>query len=378
MKNGQPVRPVWAEVDLGALELNYRELARRAGPGMHMIPSIKANAYGHGVVEIARVLSRQGVYALACGAFEEAVAIRQAGIRTRILLFAGYLPDAIPLLLEHDFIPTVYNMEAARVVSEAARRPTAIYVKVDSGLGRLGIPVGEAAEFVRRVVALPHIVLEGIYTHLPFGDPAGRDWARQRLREFRAMLGALAGAGISVPVTQAVSSAGIVAIPDHGCNAVCPGHLLYGIPPIAPTVADCTAFRPVLRAIRTRLIHVAAHPGARTVGLGGHYPMAGGSVTGVVPIGTRDGYRGARAGKAVVLLRGARTPVLGVSLEHTTLDLTGVRAAAVGDEVVILGRDGEDGITLREMAEWQEAHPLEVLTALSGRIPCRYLSATDE
>ena len=347
---------------------------RRVGPDVRIIPSIKANAYGHGVVEVARVLSTQGCYALACGSLEDAVAVRQAGVAAKILLFVGYVPETVPSVLEHGFVPTVANLETAQAVAAAARGPVAIYVKVDSGLGRLGVPTWGAVEFVKRVVTLPRIIVEGIYTHLPFGDPAGREWAEARLREFREVLRAIAQAGISVPVTQAISSAGILAMPEHGCNAVCPGHVLYGLPPVSPAVADCTPFRPVLRAIRTRLIQVTRNPAARAVGLGGRYPVAGGTLTGVVPIGMRDGYRGARTGKATMLLRGHRAPVLGVSLEHTTLDLTGIPEPRVGEEVVVLGRDGADQITLTEMAEWQEAHPLEILTAFSSRMPYRYLA----
>jgi alanine racemase len=368
------VRPLWAEIDLDALEGNYREVVRLVGPDVKVIPSVKANAYGHGVVEIARVLSAQGIYALACGSLPEAIAVRQAGVAVEILLFVSYVPETVPQVLTHGFVPTVANMETARAVSAAARRPAAIYVKVDSGLGRLGVPIWEAVEFVKQVATLPRIIIEGIYTHLPFGDPAGRAWAETRHREFREVLRTLAQVGISVPITQAVSSAGILAKAEHGCSAVCPGHVLYGLPPVSPAVADCTPFRPVLRAIRTRLIHVTKNAAARAVGLGGHYPVAGGTVTGVVAIGMRDGYRDARTGKATMLLRGHRAPVLGVSLEHTTLDLTGIPEPRVGEEIMVLGRDGADQITLSEMAEWQQAHPLEILTAFSSRVPYRYLA----
>src|SRR5262245_22306528 len=216
MNRPDTIRPLWAEIDLDALDANYREIVRRVGPAVRVIPSIKANAYGHGVVEVARALSAQGVPALACGSFEDAVAVRTAGVETKILLFVGYLPEAVPHLLEHGFVPTVSNLETARAVAAAARRPTAIYVKVDSGLGRLGAPLASAVEFVKEVAALPQVVVEGLYTHLPFADPAGREWARTRLEEFHAVLRALARAGIEIPVTQALSSAGILAGLDHG------------------------------------------------------------------------------------------------------------------------------------------------------------------
>ena len=275
----------------------------------------------------------------------------------------------MPRLLEHGFVPTVANLETARAVAAAARRPTAIYVKVDSGLGRLGVPLGNAVEFVKQVVAVPGIVVEGIYTHLPFGDPAGLEWARSRLGEFRTVLRALEQAGIGVPVTQALSSAGILARLDHGCTAVCPGHLLYGLRAGSAAIGDPEPFQPVLRAIRTRLIHVTRNPTARAVGMGGRRVLPGGAVTGVVPIGAGDGYRSAKTGTAAMVLRGCRVPVLGVSLEHTTVDLSEIPDPTIGDEVVVLGGDGEARIALEELAEWQQVRPLDVLTAFSGRMP---------
>src|SRR5262249_27801178 len=247
--------------------------------------------------------------------------------------------------------------------------PTAIYVKVDSGLGRLGAPLASAVEFVKEVAALPQVVVEGLYTHLPFADPAGREWARTRLEEVPAVLRGLARAGIEIRVTQALSSAGILAGLDHGCTAVCPGHLLYGLQPVSAKLADRRSFQPVLRALRTRLIQVTRNPTARAVGAGGHRVLPGGAVTGVVPIGTGDGYRSARAGAAGMGLRGHRVPVLGVSLEHPTLALSAIPDPTVGNEVAVLGGEGDARVTLEELAGWQQVRPLDVLTALSGRMP---------
>ncbi len=141
--------PAWMELDLGALAANYRELERRAGPDVKIIASLKANAYGHGAVETAKVLFGLGVFALSTGSFRDAVAIREAGVTTPILMFGGNLPEGVGQYLEHDLIPTVYNMETARAVSEAANTPAAVYIKVDAGMGRLGIELDAAEDFIR-------------------------------------------------------------------------------------------------------------------------------------------------------------------------------------------------------------------------------------
>lgn len=367
-------RPVWMEVDLDALRSNYRELARLAGPEMRVVASVKANAYGHGVVPVARALAGEGVFAVATGSFADALAIRKAAVPVRVLLFGGGLPQAALECLRHDLVPTVSSMEAAEAVSAAADTPAPVYVKVDAGLGRLGVPVEEATAFVRAVSALPGVVVEGLYTHLPFVDVAGRDWAESRLPAFRAVVDGLARAGLPIPVTQALASAGVVCGLDGGANAVCPGHVLYGIPPAAPDLGDFSAFRPVLRAIKTRLVHVSRHPDERAAGIGGSQRLPAGSRSGVVPCGRYDGYRAARSGDAVMLVGGRRVRVRGLSLEHATLDLTGSDGARVGDEVVVLGRDGGEEITLADLAAWQEASPVDVLMNFDRRLPYRYLA----
>jgi alanine racemase len=370
---------VLAEIDLGALVANLRELRARVGPEAHVIASIKANAYGHGAVPVAEALAREGVFALATGSFDEAVAVREAGVDLPILMLPGALPEGMPELLRHRLTPTVCDLDSAGAVSAAAREPVAVWVKVESGLGRLGVPLVEATAFLRRLAELPKLGVEGLYTHLPFVDAAGREWAAERLGAFRELCDSLADLGLLPPITQARSTAGILAGLEDSCNAVCPGHGLYGLPAAAPDVADASALRPVLRAIRTRLVSVAPNPEARAAGVGGQAPLAAGAVTGVVPFGRADGYRPARDGeRAVMLLRGRRAPVRGVSLEHTTLDLTGIAGAAVGDEVVVLGEQGGDAITASEIAAWQAVTADDVVLAFDGRVPRQYVQVHED
>jgi alanine racemase len=367
-------RPVLAEIDLGALAANLRELRARVRPGVAVIASIKANAYGHGAVEVARALEAEGADRLATGSFEEAVAVRGAGVRLPILMLPGALPEGMAELLRHGLTPTVCDLAAASAVAAADGGPHVVWTKVESGLGRLGVPLPETVPFVRRLAELPGVAVEGLYTHLPFTDAAGRDWAVERLGVFRELRETLAGEGLLPPVTQALSSAGILAGLDDGCSAVCPGHALYGLPAVSAEVANASAFRPVLRRIATRLVSVASHPQARAAGVGGSAPLAAGSVTGVVPFGRADGFRPARAGEqAVMLVRGRRAPVRGVSLEHTTLDLTGIEGAAAGDEAVVLGEQGGEALSASELAAWQGVSTDDVVLAFDGRTPRQYV-----
>ncbi len=365
--------PTWMEFDLDALATNYAELQRRAGPDVKIIASLKANAYGHGIVAAAKALAAQNVFAISTGSFHDAVAVREAGITTPILMFGGNLPAGIADYLHYDLIPTVYNMETANAVSEAASKPTAIYVKVDAGMGRLGIELQEAESFIQAVAKLPNVTVEGVYTHLSFKDAPGQAWSKQGIERFNALIGNLRSGGLDIPVTQAVASSNLMVGYMDGCNAVCPGHILYGLPSVETGLADITPFKPMLTAIKAKLIHIGEFPGGNGLKDGGYHLKRQSRRTGVVPLGLYDGYRKPQDGApAAVLIKGQRLPIIGVSLEHLTFDLLDLEDVAIGDDITVLGRDGGDQITLAELANWQGCGLLDILMNFDGRLPCHY------
>jgi len=361
----------WRELDLDALEHNYRAVRSRVGGAKRIIASVKANAYGHGVVPVVRTLDRLGVYAVATASLDDARAIRAAGLGTRILMFACVIPEAVDRLLALNVVPTVHNRAIAEAISGAAAESVEVYVKLDSGLGRLGVPVAEGVDFVQAIARLPNLVIKGLYTHLPFTDAKGRDWAREGLARFDRLLAEMERKGLHVPVSQAISSAGIAAGLTDTCTAVCPGHLLYGrFLPLTPDLADLSEYRPVLRAIKCRLIEIGPRPAGERMGMNGALVLPSPLIVGVVPFGIADGYRGPVAGRrAVMWLRGRRVPVLGVSLEYTLLGLTGLDGVKIGDEVMVLGESDGDRITVGELAEWQGGSALEALTSLDKPMP---------
>jgi alanine racemase len=364
----EPLRPLWAELDFDALAHNLA-IARGLAGQRRLIASVKANAYGHGAVPVGRELARLGVETLWTGSIDEARAMRAAGIGARLLLFGGYLPVDIPELLQHGLTPTIYDHAGAEAVSAAASGPTAIYVKVDSGLGRLGVPLPEAEDLIRAIAALPKLVIEGIYTHLPFGSTAGRDWARARYDAFAALLARLAARGLKPAVTQVWASSGLLAEMPDVCNAVCVGHLLYGLSTVAADVAAASELQPVLTAIKTRLIHVAHHAAGADIAIGAHHGMKNARVIGVVPLGLGDGMRRAAPGQAMSLLvHGRRAPVIGVSLEHTTLDLTGIDSPQVGDEAIVVGASDGLANSVKDLAGWIGCDELEAVMTFSKRL----------
>ena len=363
------------EVDLSALQGNYREIRRRTGTDRKIIAVIKADAYGHGAVEVSRELSSLGAHALATGSFSDAQAVRQAGLTIPILLLGNPPPDAMREILGQDLIPSLDSFEAARAVSGAAGKGTSpVFVKVDAGFGRFGVLLERAPTFIRRVAELPGIVVEGIYTHLPFSDAKGRDWARRRIVAFEELVAGLAADGLRIPVTQAMASSGVACGLTDGCAAVACGSLLHGLATVAPGIGDMSGIRPLVRSIGTRLRHVTERPGKQSRETEAEYLRHGVRATGTVPLGMSAGYCTPAAGRtAFMLLRGRRVPVLRVCLENTVLDLSGVADPSSGEAVTALGHDGDEEITLEEMAVWAAASPLRLLTSFDGRLERRYL-----
>lgn len=372
-------RPSWIEIDLGAIERNYQELQRLSGPDRRVIASIKANAYGHDAQAVARSLERRGVFAFWTGHVPEALALRAAGIRSKIILFGGYLPDAIPELLSHDLIPTVYDGAGIAAAAKAGRGPAPIYVKVDAGLGRLGVPVNEARSLIQNIARTPTLRLEGVYTHLPFKDRKGRDWAAASAERFGKLLEELRADGIVPEVTQLWGSSGLLCGLEDPTNAVCIGHLLYGLIPVDADIAHPADLQPACAAIKSRLIHVAHRMPGEDLAIGNRYRISNASTIGVIPLGMGDGMRVLTGRTAPeVLVRGARAPIIGVSLEHTVLDLSEIPTPPIGEEVTLVGASRDARIGLESCAAQFGCSPLELIIGFSGRLACRTSNSADD
>ncbi len=373
------VHPGWAVYDLDRLLANLAAIRRRCAPGQSFIAALKGNAYGHGAVPVARALEGEGLAAFMTGSYDEACRLRSEGLRTPVVMFAGALPEGMADLIRAGLVPTIVDRAGAEAAARAAAagETVPVYVKVDAGLGRLGVPLEEAEGFLVDLAAMPGLEVQGLYTHLPFGDARGRDWAGQRFAAFDALLARLEERGLAPPVTQAGASASVAAgLADRG-NAVCAGHLLYGLSPFADaSVADLSAFRPVLAEVGSRLVQVSDHPQGSDIAIAGSFGIRRGRRTGVAPVGAAQGLaRPAPGSRPEALIRGRRAPVLAVSLEHLTLDLSDVEDAAVGDAVLLLGRDGEAAIGLDEFAGWSGRRELDAVLALSGRLAAHYRGA---
>ena len=363
-----PARPTMLEVDLDAAAHNIRAVRELVGAKRKIFAVIKAGGYGFGAAELGAVFARNGADWLG-----EAIRLRLRGIDTPILVYPNSLPSAAADALAHDVVPTLVDLEAARAYSEAASGPCNIFVKVDVGLERLGVPAEQAVKTIRAMLDLPHLRLGGIcaHPHADVGhDTAYADWQFAR---FTAVVDELEAQGVRVPVRLFAATPFVLRFPHTYLNAVDPGRMLYGI--IMPDEKPPVPLRPALHALKTHVIALKELTPRERFAERAPFPVTTPMRLGVVPIGTADGMLWLHAGR--VLVRGHAAPIVGSpSLEHTRIDLTGVPDAAVGDEVVIIGRQGDLEIAAAEVASRHHLGLHHVATTVGPRVPRVYISAS--
>jgi alanine racemase len=364
--------PLRALVSLETLRQNLARVRRSLRADTELIACVKANAYGHGLRAVAGCLQAEGVRWLSLGSPAEALALRRWGITSDILLFpTGEGGEPAPLLEAGITIGVQSFAEAAALARAARTRPPAIFLKVDSGLGRVGIPLAEAADVAARIRSgLPDVRLAGVFTHVPFGGTEGAAWAEGRLAEFGRVATAIRAATGAPLLVQALASAGIACgIEAPGTNAVSPGQLLSGIEPAGLSAPFGT--QPVLSAVRTVLGALRDIPAGVRFGASGGRVAAHPTRLGALPIGYSNSILVQKPGQTVRVW-GRDAPVLSVSLEHTVVDLSDVGSVRPGASVCLLASDPGMGPSLADVAASQGRSPLEVLVSLTGRAAYEY------
>ena len=357
------------EISLSRLRANVRRVSDAAKP-RRLIAVVKGDAYGHGAVQVGQEIARGPVRELATGSLEDAIALRNAGVRLPIVMLGDLPPEVMSIVVGHRLTPSVSNRQcvlAAAAASGRARTP--IHVKVDAGFGRFGVPLASAHEFIAWVSTLPRLRLAGVYTHVPFSDAEGREWAAARLRDFAGLLDTLSASAIEIPTTQAISSAGMEAGLLDRCNTVACGSLLYGFRATEFAVPSRLQTKSATTAIRTRLAGVTSGLARRPVAMRAAHLPSQVSTTGTVPIGLVHGFRQPRPdAEACMLLRGQRVPVLRVCLENTILDLSGIRRPRAGEEVLALGGEGASSIQVSDLADWWNVSPMAAILSIGRQL----------
>jgi len=371
---------VWAEIDLSAYRHNIGELKRITAADTRFMAVVKANGYGHGAVEVSRVALDSGADCLGVARFEEGLQLRQAGIEAPILILGYTPPETARDLIDNDLTPTVFSYSAAEGLANHAKRcgrDLRAHIKVDTGMGRLGVLATEASvdrrlQEVQAIAGLAGLEIEGLFTHFATADSADTSYADLQLRRFRDLLGALDTLGLEIPVKHAANSAALIHLPDSHLDLVRPGIATYGLQSSSQRRGDDLGLEPVLQW-KTRIIHLKQVPAGFGVSYGITYKTSEPTTLATVPVGYADGLNRGLSSRGQMLVGGRQVPIVGrVCMDLTLLDVGEVPGVAIGDEVVILGRQNDLELTAEEMAATLDTINYEIVTSISQRVPRIY------
>jgi len=343
----------WIEIDLEALRHNYFQARDRMSADTRVVGVVKSDAYGHGMIPVARELVACGAHFLAVSKYWEAMELRGAEIRVPILTLLGLEPSEMEEAIRQEIRPAIFRMDHARLLSRASCRlnlPARVHLKVDTGMGRLGVPCDKAASFLDELMTLPGILLEGILSHFASADEADKSYCECQISRFQDILRALSDRRHSLLYAHIANSAGLLDLPAAHFELVRPGIMLYGSKP-SQDLRQPADLRPVM-SFKTKIVQLKSVAAGQSIGYGRTYVAEQPCRIATLPVGYDDGYPRSLSNRGQVLVRGKRAPVVGrVSMSMITVDVTDVPDVAEDDEVVLLGAQGEDRITAEEIAE---------------------------
>lgn len=361
------LRPTVAEVDLSKLARNARKVRSQLGPQTEMLAILKANAYGHGAQPVGQFIEDNHLAQwFGVASVEEGIALREAGLKTPILVLGSIYPfEAFEYALRYDLAVTVASLAAAQAACACAEKlgkKVVCHVKQDTGMGRIGTRRGAVMKVLEFLHANPHAVLDGLYSHLSCveTDP---DYTQQQIGYFRDSLTNLQLKNMPVPHIHIAASAALMARPDIHYTLVRPGHSLYGLEP---------GYEPVL-SLKTRIVYLKEVAAGASISYNRSFRAKEPMKVATLPLGYGDGYMRALSNKACVLIRGQRCRVLGnITMDMLMVDVTRVAGVSIGDEVVAVGRQGDEEITLKELADLAGTIDYEICTQLNARVPRVY------
>ncbi|MDD5195926.1 MAG: alanine racemase [Candidatus Omnitrophica bacterium] len=364
-------RPLWIEINLGALGDNFRTIKRSVGKKVKIIATVKQSAYGHGLVPVAKELKNLGVDFFGVGSLEEGISLRKAGIKSPILLLSAALAQYARYFVKYRLTPTVINDELANALNQAAKRASAklpVHLKIDTGMGRLGYYYEDAYRFVESLRQLKNISLEGIFTHLPVAD-TNTSFTNYQIEIFDDFISNLEKEGVHFKYRHCANSAGLAIYPKAHFNMVRPGLILYGIKP-APNIK--MNLKPIL-ALKSKVIFVKKIKAGMGVSYGRTYIARKPTNIATVSVGYADGYPWALSGLAQVIIKNSFFKLAGrVCMDHVMVDLGDREDIAIGDEVMLIGKKGKLQISVEDLAAWAKTIPYEIVSRLSLKIPRIY------
>ena len=363
----------WVKIDLSAIEANIDAIAAKAN--VPVMAVIKADAYGHGAVPIARLLEKKCAF-FGVSSMLEAMELRSAGIRLPILILGATPDDAYPLAVREDIRPAIFTWESACALSRAATaqgKTARLHFAVDTGMSRIGLQVTEeAADLCARIAALPGLVCEGLFSHFATADETDLTRARAQAARFADFDAMLKARSLKIPIRHLNNSAGVMNFSEH-YDMVRSGIVTYGLYPSSEVDPGDLPLRPAL-SWYSRVTHVKTLPAGREISYGGTFVTTRDTRVATVAVGYADGYRRSLSGRFYVLIRGRKAPILGrVCMDQLMVDVTDIPDAAAGDTVTLAGRDGKERITIEELAAAAGSFNYETVCGISRRVPRVYL-----
>lgn len=367
---------MWAEVDLDRLAHNMREI-RKASQSREMIAVIKADGYGHGALDIAPTLLENGATRIAVAVLNEAVELRRGGIEEPIMVLGFTPPSLIDMLLRYDIEQTVYSYELAKDISQLAKKKNKIakvHIALDTGMGRIGfLPNEESAEEVYKISKLPNIIIEGLFSHLSSADEEDKTYTRLQLDRYNSFYDRLLEKGIKINIRHIANSAAIIDMPEAHFEAVRPGIILYGYYPSEEVLRQKITLKPVM-SLKTNIVHIKKLPAGEYISYGRKFKTSRESIIATLPVGYADGYTRLLFNKAKVIINGSFVPVIGrICMDQCMVDVTDIPCAKLGDEVVLMGEQGDLEFTADHIAELIGTINYEITCMISKRVPRVYV-----
>ena len=375
---------IWAEINLNAIAHNVREIRRIANPKASLMVAVKANAYGHGIIEVARQALKSGADALGVARIGEGIRLRKAGIDVPVLIFGYTLPSEAARLYEFDLIQTVSSHETARELSHAASAldlKINIHLKVDTGMGRLGLlpdnrraaPADSAVEEVKSIARLSNLKLKGIFTHFATADWSDKSYAEKQFQFFSNFLDQLYQAGLKFSVRHAANSGAIIDMPQTHLDMVRAGISIYGLYPSDEIDKSRIKLLPAM-SLKARIIHLKKVPAGFMVSYSITHETKKPTAIATIPAGYGDGLSRLMSSNGHMLVHGQKAPIIGrVCMDLTMIDVGHIPEAKIEDEVVIFGHQGSASISADEIAELTGTINYEVVTRILDRVPRVYI-----
>lgn len=366
----------WMEIDLDALRHNYHVVRNIVGSDTRICAVVKADAYGHGVYETAKALVKDGVDYLAVAVLDEAVELRKMGIEKDILILGPMMQGQSPYILRYNLTQTICSPEMAEELSREAfkkRQKVKVHIKVDTGMGRIGMYYEDASLQIAQIMKLPYLEVEGIFTHYADSDNKKKSYVYEQWNNFNQVLEDLKAQGITIPIAHAATSATIIDLPHMKLNMVRPGIMLYGLYPRADQ-KERVQLKPAL-TYKTKISFIKTITKKRSISYGRKYFAKEGEVIATLPLGYNDGIKRALTNRGEVLIGGKRCPIVGtVCMDHVMVNVTHVEGVRRFDNAVLIGKQEQEVISAEMLADKLDTINYEVISSLGRRVPRLYLS----